>query len=112
MLARSIRPRTLRLMQTEAASWRALSFCRAPLGDSFWHEQNKKLRLAELTINPLVAHDRSCFKVEKVEQRRHEADRILYAGNNLDKARGLSAWAIKRRPRIRLRTRVLQQWPK
>ena len=111
MLARSIRPRTLRLMQTEPVG--GLSRFAAPLlATAFGTNKIKKLRLAELTINPLVAHDRSCFKVEKVEQRRHEADRILYAGNNLDKARGLSAWAIKRRPRIRLRTRVLQQWPK
>ena len=43
-------------------------------------------------------------------------DRLLYAGNNLDKARELFAEKVKRRPRIRLtirqRTRVLQQWPK
>jgi hypothetical protein len=40
---------------------------------------------------------------------------MLYAGNNLDKARELFAEAVKHRPRIRLtirqRTRVLQQWP-
>ena len=40
---------------------------------------------------------------------------MLYAGNNLDKARELFADAIKHRPRIRLtirqRTRVLFQWP-
>jgi hypothetical protein len=40
---------------------------------------------------------------------------MLYAGNNLKKARELFAAAIKHRPRIRLtirqRTRVLQQWP-
>jgi hypothetical protein len=40
---------------------------------------------------------------------------LLYAGNNLDKARRIFERAIKRRPRIRLtirqRTRVLQQWP-
>jgi hypothetical protein len=42
-------------------------------------------------------------------------ERMLYAGNNLDKARELFAEAVKHRPRIRLtirqRTRVLQQWP-
>ena len=40
---------------------------------------------------------------------------LLYAGNNLDKARRIFERAIKHRPRIRLtirqRTRVLQQWP-
>jgi hypothetical protein len=40
---------------------------------------------------------------------------MLYAGNDLDKAREAFAKAIKHWPRIRLtirqRTRVLQQWP-
>jgi hypothetical protein len=40
---------------------------------------------------------------------------MLYAGNNLDKARELFAAAIKHRPRIRLtiqqRMRVVEQWP-
>jgi hypothetical protein len=42
----------------------------------------------------------------------HEGDRLLYAGNNLEKARDF-AEAVKHRPRIRLtvlqRTRVLEQ---
>jgi hypothetical protein len=42
-------------------------------------------------------------------------DRLLNAGNNLQKARGPFASAIKHRPRIRLnirqRTRALEQWP-
>jgi hypothetical protein len=41
--------------------------------------------------------------------------RLLYAGNNLDKAQKIFAEAIKHRPRIRLtirqRARVLEQWP-
>jgi hypothetical protein len=41
---------------------------------------------------------------------------MLFAGNNLDKARKLFAEAIKHRPRIRLtirqRTRVLKRSPK
>ena len=45
-----------------------------------------------------------------------KAECMLYAGNNLDKARTLFAEEVKHRPRIRLtirqRTRVLQQWPK
>jgi hypothetical protein len=40
---------------------------------------------------------------------------MLYACNNLDKAREVFAAAIKHRPRIRLtirqRTQVLEQWP-
>jgi hypothetical protein len=44
-----------------------------------------------------------------------KVDSLLYAGNNLDKARRIYERAIKRRPRIRLtirqRTRVLDQWP-
>jgi hypothetical protein len=39
---------------------------------------------------------------------------MLYAGNNLDKARDIFAAAVNHRPKIRLtirqRTRVLQQW--
>jgi hypothetical protein len=42
-------------------------------------------------------------------------DRMLYAGNNLERARKIFQQAVKHRPRIRLtirqRTRVLQQWP-
>jgi hypothetical protein len=42
-------------------------------------------------------------------------EQLIYAGNNLDKARELFAEAVKHRPRIRLtirqRTRVLFQWP-
>jgi hypothetical protein len=42
-----------------------------------------------------------------------KVERMLYGGNNLDKA---FVKAVKRRPRIRLtirqRTRVLDQWPR
>jgi hypothetical protein len=41
---------------------------------------------------------------------------MLYAGNNLDKAREIFQQAVTHRPRIRLtirqRTRVLKLWPK
>jgi hypothetical protein len=41
---------------------------------------------------------------------------MLYAGNNLDKAREVYAAAIYHRPRIRLiirqRSHVLEEWPK
>jgi hypothetical protein len=40
---------------------------------------------------------------------------MLYAGNNLDKARRIVERTVKHRPRIRLtirqRMRVLQEWP-
>jgi hypothetical protein len=69
----------------------------------------------EQTDNPLRADDRNFYKVEKWSNDGMKIERMLYAGNNLDKARELFAEAIKHRPRIRLtirqRTRVLQQWP-
>jgi hypothetical protein len=68
----------------------------------------------EETNDPLVAEVRNFYKVEKWTQDGSKVDRLLYAGNNLDKAREIFAKAIKHRPRIRLtirqRTRVLQQW--
>jgi hypothetical protein len=55
------------------------------------------------------------YKVEKWTKDGTKIERMLYAGNNLDKARELFAEAIKHRPGIRLtirqRTRVLQEWP-
>jgi hypothetical protein len=51
------------------------------------------------------------YKVEKWTRDGMKVDSLLYAGNNLDKARDIFAKAIKHRPRIRLtirqRTRVL-----
>jgi hypothetical protein len=50
-----------------------------------------------------------------MDQGRQQIEHMLYAGNNLDKARQLFAEAIKHRPRIRLtirqRMQVLEQWP-
>ena len=69
----------------------------------------------EETDNPLYADDRYFYKVEKWTKDGSKVDRMLYAGNNLDKAREVFTEAIKHRPRIRLtigqRTRVLEQWP-
>jgi hypothetical protein len=69
----------------------------------------------EETDNPLLADDRNYYKVEKWAKDGTKVDRMLYAGNNLDKARVLFESEIKRWPRIRLtirqRTRVLAQWP-
>ena len=69
----------------------------------------------EETDNPRYADDRNFYKLEKWTRDGSEVDRLLYAGNNLDKARLLFQAAIKHRPRIRLtirqRTRVVRQWP-
>lgn len=69
----------------------------------------------EETKDSLYADDRNFYKVEKWTKDGVKVDRLLYAGNNLDKARKLFADAIEHRPRIRLtirqRTRVLEQWP-
>ena len=67
----------------------------------------------EETRDPLYADDRMFYKVEQWTRDGSKVERLLYAGNNLDKARDIFARAIKHRPRIRLtirqRTRVLQQ---
>ncbi len=69
----------------------------------------------EETSDPIIADQRNFYKVEKWTKDETKVDCLLYAGNNLDKARELFAAAIKHRPRIRLtiwqRTRVLQHWP-
>jgi hypothetical protein len=70
----------------------------------------------EETDNPIYADERNFYKVEKWTRDDMQVDRLLYAGNNLTKARDIFAKAVKHRPRIRLtirqRTRVLQQWPR
>jgi hypothetical protein len=67
------------------------------------------------THDPLYADARNFYKVEKWTRDGTEVDSLLYAGNNLDKARDIFAQAIKHRPRIRLtirqRPRVLQLYP-
>jgi hypothetical protein len=66
----------------------------------------------EETENPLLADDRNFYKVEKWTKDGMKVERMLYAGNNLDKARELFAEAIKLlRLTIRQRRRVLFQWP-
>ena len=70
----------------------------------------------EETDDPLKADERNFYKLEKWTRDGTKIDRMLYAGNNLDKARTLFEQAIKHRPRIRVtirqRTRVLEQWPR
>jgi hypothetical protein len=74
------------------------------------------LAVHEKTDDPKYADDRMFYKVEKWTRDGTKVDRLLYAGNNLDKARDIFAAAVKHRPKIRLtirqRTRVLQQWPR
>ena len=69
----------------------------------------------EETDNPLYADDRNFYKVEKWTKDGSKVDRMLHAGNNLEKARDVFAQAMKHRPQIRLairqRTRVLEQGP-
>jgi hypothetical protein len=65
----------------------------------------------EETDDPLYADRRNFYKVEKWSKDDMRVVELLYAGNNLDKARRIFERAIKHRPRIRLtirqRTRVL-----
>jgi hypothetical protein len=67
------------------------------------------------TDNAVEADLRNFYKVEKWTRDGTRLDDLLYAGNNLDKAREIFATTIRHRPRIRLtirqRTRVLEQWP-
>jgi hypothetical protein len=67
------------------------------------------------TDDPLVADRRNSFKVELWTKDGLHVERLLFAGNNLDKARALFAAYAKKRPRarltIRLRSRVGAEWP-
>jgi hypothetical protein len=69
----------------------------------------------EETDDPLVAARRNFFKVELWTKDGRHVDRLLFAGNNLDKARALFVAYGKRRPRARLtirqRSRVVAEWP-
>ncbi len=69
----------------------------------------------EETEDSSRADERNFYKLEKWTKDGTKIDRLIYAGNNLDKARDLFAKAIKHRPKIRLtirqRTRVLNQHP-
>jgi hypothetical protein len=72
--------------------------------------------LQEETDDPLVADRRNFFKVELWTRDGRHVERLLFAGNSLDKARALFAAYGRRRPRARLtirqRSRVLEEWPK
>jgi hypothetical protein len=59
----------------------------------------------ETTDDPLHADERNFYKVEKWTKDGTKVDSLLYAGNNLDKARKLFAEAVKHRPAVRLTIR-------
>lgn len=67
------------------------------------------------TDDPTVADQRNFYKVERWTKDDLHIERMLYAGNNIEKARAIFDEAVKRRPRgrytIRQGIRVLAQWP-
>jgi hypothetical protein len=69
----------------------------------------------EETDDPLYADNRNFYKVEKWSKDDHRMERMLWAGNSIEKAREIFNAEVKRRPRIRLTMRqgirVLQRWP-
>jgi hypothetical protein len=67
------------------------------------------------TDEPLIADHRNFYKVEQWSRDGMRIERMLFAGNSLDRARAIFEAETRRRPRgrytIRQRTRVLDQWP-
>ena len=82
--------------------WR---YCQA-MPDSIFHEE---------THDPVYADQRNFYKVERWSRDWMRVELMLYAGNDLDKARRMFDQTVRARPRIRLtirqRTRVLEEWP-
>jgi hypothetical protein len=70
----------------------------------------------EETDDPTYADRRNFYKVEKWSRDGLRVELMLYAGNDLDKARRIFERTHKNRPRIRLtirqRMRVLDEWPR
>jgi hypothetical protein len=70
----------------------------------------------EETDDPHYADRRNFYKVEKWSRDGLRVEQMLYAGNNLDKARRIFERTVKQRPRFRLtirqRMRVLDEWPR
>jgi hypothetical protein len=64
----------------------------------------------EETDDPLVADRRNFFKVELWTKDGQHIERLLFAGNSLDKARALFGAYAKRRPRARLTIRQRSGW--
>jgi hypothetical protein len=70
----------------------------------------------EETDDPHYADRRNFYKVEKWSRDGLRVELMLYAGNNLDKARRIFERTSKHRPRTRLtirqRMRMLDEWPR
>jgi hypothetical protein len=70
----------------------------------------------EETDDPVYADQRKFYKVEKWTRDGMQIERMIYAGNSVDRAREIFAGVVKRRPRgrymIRQGIRVLDKWPK
>ena len=66
----------------------------------------------EETDEPLIADHRNFYKVEQWSRDGQRVERMLFAGNSLDRARAIFKAELRRRPRgrytIRQRTRVLE----
>ena len=71
-----------------------------------WHEE---------TDDPLYADERNFYKVEQWHVGGEKHIRLLYAGNNLERARKVFTRQVKRRPTIKVtlrqRARIIRQWP-
>ena len=69
----------------------------------------------EETEDAIYADNRNFFKVEIWTSDNQHIERLLYAGNSLDKAREIFGGAVEIDPgcryTIRQRARVLQRWP-
>jgi hypothetical protein len=65
----------------------------------------------EETDDPLVADRRHFFKVELWTKDGQHVERLLFAGNSLDKARAPHAVRPRARLTIRQRSRVVAKWP-
>ena len=66
--------------------------------------------------DPTHADRRNFYKIEKWSRDGLRVELMLYAGDNLDKARRIFERTTKHRPRVRLtirqRTRGLDEWPR
>jgi hypothetical protein len=66
--------------------------------------------------NPILTNENSFYQVDKCTKDGTTVEQMLYAGNNLDKARRIFECTTKHRPRIRLtirqRMRLLDEWPR
>ena len=67
------------------------------------------------TDNFQEAFDRGFYMVLERRRDNDQIARMLYGGNNIDKARATFADIVRRRPRgrwtLQQRTQVLQKWP-